>query len=122
MPLANMVSRKGEKMMVESKIYECDGGSLLVGSESVTLRLPNGYGYGYGDGVFDVTVFDRSENKYQILPEGYEFVANIRGNNIIIYKYDCLYGEDLKRHKLFVLSGEYSVYRYKGNMYFEKRH
>lgn len=72
-----------------------DAGSLKVGSGSMTMLIPNGY----GDGNMKVAFVKRNHPVIELL----EFFTTVNGN-INLYAYDC--GDDIKD----TIEGDYSVY------------
>lgn len=105
-------------MLCDLKYYECDGGSLCVGTSDARVRIPNRV----GDGTYVVIVTDSQTPKDT--KENWEFATAIEGKNIKVFDYDCLTDEqcESEEHVLFTLSGAYGVYteRDSGDMLIEK--
>ena len=102
------------------KKYNCDGGSILIGTTRNRVNLPNGY----GDGCFRVSIVQTDEQKkkfYQKRDE-WKWVGTVRGNRFYVYSYDCLHGAELDNEDniLYVLSGEYGVYHNQGDIILER--
>lgn len=89
--------------MRESKMYGCDGGSLLIGTTTARSAFPNCY----GDGTHKVIVTDRENWKTPKL-----FRGVVQGSSIKVFNYDCLNDEECtdEENVLFTLSGKYGVY------------
>ena len=68
--------------------YGCDGGTIMLGNETSRVSFPNGF----GDGEFTVTVTTKKAygNHHKM-----KWLGVVEGNNIHIYDYDCLDGEDV---------------------------
>lgn len=84
--------------------YECDGGTIMIGNATSRACFPNGY----GDGRFTVEV--STEKTY---PSNMHWLGTVEGDNLHIYDYDCLHGEDVmdNEHILFTLpTGRWAVY------------
>jgi len=102
------------------KHYDCDGGSIAIGTKECRSCFPNGY----GDGCFSVEVVSTKEQK-KIFNEHYsnwKFVGSVEGSAINVYDYDCLNIDELedKSHILFTLSGIYGVYCNNGDIVLDK--
>lgn len=105
-----------------SKVYHymCDGGSLLIGNETMRASFPNNF----GDGEWEIRIEDEVK---LINHSDYEFLGTVQGNKINIYEYDCPSTRDLTDPKciLCTLSGKYAVYAsrggWDGNMLLQKR-
>ncbi len=102
------------------KYYDCDGGTIAIGTKECRSCFPNGY----GDGCFSVEVVS-TENQKKTFKEYYrnwEYVGSVEGTEINVYDYDCLNSDELedKSHILFTLSGRYGVYRNNGKIVLEK--
>lgn len=92
-------------------LYECDGGSLLIGNADFACCYPNNY----GDGCHTVTILERP-NEIHIDRNDYDFVGSICGL-FNVYDYDCLSAEDrtLGRGVLCEVAGRYGIYAKKRN-------
>lgn len=103
------------------RYYHCDGGTLLIGNETIQASFPNGY----GDGKFPVDLIDTEEKKKQFKKDymKWKWLGTVTGEEINVYSYDCYRGSELKdkRHILYTVSGILSVYRHVdgGNMALE---
>lgn len=102
---------------MEKYTYECDGGSLAIGTGSVVACYPNNY----GDGAHTVYITDElspDESRNSV------FTGAVEGSEIKVYNYDCLTEEERADEKnvLVTLSGRYGVFavKYSGDMILEK--
>ena len=97
--------------------YDCDGGTIMLGNETSRISLPNGF----GDGNFTIMVTTKKTyGKYH--NQKMEWLGVVEGNNIHIYNYDCLDGEDLtdENNILYTLpEGRWAVYALDGNILLE---
>lgn len=102
------------------KKYECDGGTIMIGTKDSRVCLPNGY----GDGSFKVSIVKTDEQKKKFYKEykKWKWVGAVNGDSFNVYSYDCLHGDDLtdKSNILYTLHGRYGVYHYNGNIVLEK--
>jgi hypothetical protein len=94
---------------MERKYYECDGGSLAIGTQEARSSFLNCY----GDGEHAVEVYDKFEHKDY---DNLVFRGAVQGTIIHVYDYDCLGDDECgdPRHILFTLSGRYGVYAREG--------
>ena len=102
------------------KYYECDGGSIAIGTKECISCFPNGY----GDGGFSVEVISTEEQK-KTFNEHYSkwrYLGSVEGTRINVYDYDCLDADELEdeSHILFTLSGRYGVYCNNGKIVLNK--
>ena len=102
------------------KKYECDGGSIMIGTTRSRTCFPNGY----GDGCFKVSIVKTEEQKKKFYQQHdkWKWVGTVNGDRFYVYSYDCLRGAELDNEEniLYVLSGRYGVYRNNGNIVLEK--
>ena len=102
------------------KKYECDGGSILIGTRDSATSFPNGY----GDGCFSVSIVktDEQKKKFYQKHNKWEWVGAVQGDCINVYSYDCLHGDELEDEEniLYTLSGRYGVYCNNGKITLEK--
>lgn len=96
---------------MKTYLYDCDGGTLLVGNEQFTAAFPNGY----GDGCFKVSVVSLGEEVEK--PAGYTYEGSVSGEKFHIYADDC---SSAPENILCTLSGTYGVYYKNGNMVLEQ--
>lgn len=104
--------------MIKKFKYECDGGSIMLGNETSCVCIPNGY----GDGEFTVEVRDYESRDYKYTRD-MEWHGAVSGDNIHIYNYDCLRGDDLtdSNNILYTLpEGRYGVYTSDGYVVLEQ--
>lgn len=103
--------------MTKKFTYECDGGTIMLGNETSRVSLPNDF----GDGAFTVSVTtEKTYGKYH--NQKMEWLGVMEGNNIHIYKYDCLIESELTddRAILYTLpKGRWAVYALNGNILLE---
>lgn len=69
--------------MAQKISYMCDGGSLMVGNETIQFFIQNGY----GDGRFTATVLGPDEAKKR--PENTQWYGVFSGKGLRVYHYDC---------------------------------
>lgn len=88
-------------------IYDCDGGSLLIGNACFACHYQNNY----GDGSHTVTVFENEDKGVNFSYKSYDFVGVALGE-FNVYDYDCLNAEQRadKTHILCSLRGRYGIY------------
>ena len=102
------------------KKYDCDGGAIAIGTKGCVAHYPNGY----GDGTFSVEILKTDEQlkKFRNKYRDWRFVGSVEGNEINIYSYDCLHGEELedKANILYTLSGRYGVFVNNGKVVLEQ--
>ena len=101
------------------KKYECDGGSIMIGTKDSRVCFPNGY----GDGRFTVSIVKTSEQEEEFRAQNnWQWVGAVNGDCFHVYSYDCLRGEELddKSNILYTLHGRYGVYHRNGNIVLEK--
>jgi len=101
------------------KKYECDGGSIMIGTKDSRVCLPNGY----GDGCHSIKLVRTEEEKEKFTKEyNWKWVGSVNGDKFYVYSYDCLRGDELndKENILYTLSGRYGVYVRNGNVVLEK--
>ncbi len=95
--------------MVKKFEYSCDGGCIMLGNKTSRVCLPNGY----GDGCFTVEVRDLASGDFT-MTTGYDWLGTVEGDNIHIYDYDCLRGENLNDDSPNVLctlpSGRWAIF------------
>jgi hypothetical protein len=101
--------------MTKEFTYECDGGTIMLGNETSRISLPNDF----GDGEFAVTITTKKTygNRHK-----WKWRGVVEGNNIHIYKYDCLIESELTddRAILYTLpEGRWAVYTLDGNILLE---
>ena len=98
------------------KYYDCDGGSIAIGTRNCTAHFPNGY----GDGTFSVRVVSTEKDRKKFCKESanWDYCGSVEGDEINVYAYDCLRGDELeqKANILYTLSGRYGVYRNNGEI------
>ena len=102
------------------KHYDCDGGSIAIGTKECRSCFPNKY----GDGCFSVKVISTEKQK-KTFNEHYSkwrYVGSVEGTGINVYDYDCLHGDELEdeSHILFTLNGRYGVYCNNGKIILDK--
>lgn len=98
---------KGMNDKMQTYIYKCDAGSLLIGNDNFSILIPNGY----GDGLFELAISDeRIETDYRFIT-----TFNVRGE-ANVYSYDCNTDAVL----CTLTEGRYAVYSDYGNMLIEK--
>lgn len=92
-----------EKRM-KNKTYECDGGSIAIGTVDARVQIPNCW----GDGKHTVSIMEYGET----LPSETEFRGAVQGKHIKVYQYDCFTDEECKEKKniLFTLSGRFGIF------------
>lgn len=96
--------------------YECDGGTIMLGNEGCRVCIPNNY----GDGEFTVEISDDRDAK---LVDRMDWKGTVEGDNIHIYSYDCLHGDDEedKDYILYTLpAGRYAIYVSRGYVVLER--
>ena len=95
--------------------YSCDGGTIMIGNPSSRVCITNNF----GDGIHSVYVYDENDKFDSI---GWDFKGTVEGDNLNVYDYDCLYGDDLSNpdHILCTLTGRYAVYVSRGSVALEK--
>ena len=102
------------------KKYECDGGSVMIGTKESRVCFPNGY----GDGCFKVSIVKTEEQKKKFYRQydKWKWVGTVNGDSFNVYSYDCLRGVELnnKDNILYTLSGRYGVYHNNGDIVLEK--
>lgn len=105
--------------------YDCDGGSIAIGTAQCRVCLPNEY----GDGEFNVFITDKGEKPDMLGGvttdlSNWFFLGCAEGNEINVYNYDCLTEEQLKNGNgvLITLSGRYGIRCMKndGDIWLEK--
>lgn len=104
--------------MIKRFKYECDGGTIMLGNETSRVCIPNGY----GDGTFIVEITDCESRDYRY-SSNMKWHGTVKGNNIHIYNYDCLGGDELTddNNILYTLpEGRYGVYSNNGNILLEQ--
>lgn len=98
------------------KKYDCDGGTIMIGTSNFNVCFPNGY----GDGGFSVKIVrtQKQKEKFNKEHEKWKWLGEIYGSEINVYSYDCLSQEELKdkANILYTLSGRYFVYRNEGKI------
>ena len=99
-------------------MYECDGGSILIGNETFACHIMNNI----GDGMYSVIVYERGEFPNKTECES-DYCGAIRGTSFL-YNYDC-YDRNKrkdKRHVLCELNGLYGIFASKrsGTMHIVK--
>ena len=84
--------------------YECDGGSIAIGSVGVRVQIPNCY----GDGTHYLYIYDCGEQ----VPDGAIFRGAVRGKRIKVFKYDCYTDEECKNEENIIakLSGRFGIF------------
>lgn len=101
--------------MIKKFKYGCDGGTIMLGNETSRVCFPNGF----GDGEFTVEV-----NTEKTHPKYYDWLGTVQGNNIHIYNYDCIHGEDNLTNKENILytlpEGRWAVYCRDGRILLEQ--
>ena len=101
------------------KKYECDGGTIMIGTKDSRVCLPNGF----GDGCFSVEIIKTDKQKEEFRKKNnWKWVGAVNGEKFYVYSYDCLRGDELvdKENILYTLSGRYGVYVNNGNVVLEK--
>ena len=102
------------------KKYDCDGGSIAIGTKGCIACFPNGY----GDGAFSVRIVNTDEQRKKFCDnkDDWKYVGSVEGDEINVYSYDCLQGEELEDRSniLYTLSGRYGVYRNNGKIVLEQ--
>ncbi len=101
---------------MKSRLYECDGGTICIGTSEARTFFNNNY----GDGVYNCTV-DVNEGFLES-PE-WEYKGSVAGSKIYVYSYDCLTDDECKYDKgnvLFMLSGRFGVYANNGDILLKK--
>lgn len=95
--------------------YSCDGGAIMIGNPSSRVCINNDF----GDGLHCVYVYDDND-KFD--STGWDFKGTVIGDNINVYDYDCLHGDDLSNpdHILCILTGRYAVFVSMGSVVLEK--
>ena len=86
--------------------YACDGGSIMLGTETFKAHYPNGF----GDGEFKITIYDTKSK----IPNEYKFVDCVEGK-FNVYDYDCSGAEVLCE-----LRGRYGIYNCRGDIILQK--
>ena len=103
--------------MTKEFMYGCDGGTIMIGNETSRVCFPNGY----GDGEFTVEITtDKTYGKHN--SQKMEWLGVVEGNNLHVYKYDCLIKSDLTDddYILYTLpEGRWAVYALDGNILLE---
>ena len=84
--------------------YECDGGSIAIGTVDARVQIPNCY----GDGVHTLYIYDCGEK----VPDDTVFRGAVEGQNIKVFKYDCYTDEECMKGKNIIaeLSGRYGIF------------
>ena len=102
------------------KHYDCDGGSIAIGTKECRSHFANGY----GDGTFSIEVISTEAQKktFKKHYSKWKYIGSVEGTGINIYDYDCLKEDELEdeSHILFTLSGRYAVYCNNGKIVSEK--
>lgn len=101
------------------KKYECDGGTIMIGTRDSRVCLPNGY----GDGCFKVFIIKTDEQRKKFIKQnGWDWLGTVNGECFYVYDYDCLRDDDLTdpAHILYTLHGTYGVYCSNGDITLEK--
>lgn len=95
--------------------YSCDGGTIMIGNSSSRVCITNNF----GDGLHSVFMYDKNDD---FDSTGWEFKGTVEGDNINVYDYDCLHGDELNNpeHILCTLTGRYAVSVSKGSVVLEK--
>lgn len=104
--------------------YDCDGGSIAIGTSKCRVCLPNEY----GDGEFNVFITEKDEKPDMLGgvttdSNNWSFLGCAEGDEINVYNYDCLNTEEqLKNGVLITLSGRYGIRCMKndGDIWLEK--
>lgn len=86
--------------------YACDGGSIMLGTETFKAHYNNGF----GDGEFKVEIYGENTE----IPDKYKFVDSVEGK-FNVYDYDCGDAEVLCE-----LQGRYGIYHYSGDIILQK--
>lgn len=84
--------------------YECDGGSIAIGTVDARVQIPNCY----GDGVHTLYIHDCGEK----VPNDTVFRGAVEGQNIKVFKYDCYTDEECEEEESIIaeLSGRFGIY------------
>ena len=101
------------------KKYDCDGGTIMIGTKDSRVCLPNGY----GDGCFKVSIVETDEQRKKFNKQNrWNWLGAVNGECFHVYDYDCLRGEELidPAHILYTLHGRYGVYNSNGDIVLEK--
>lgn len=102
------------------RLYDCDCGSITIGTKECRSNFSNGY----GDGCFSVEVISTEKQKktFNKHYSKWRYVGSVEGTGINVYDYDCLDGDELEdeSHILFALSGRYGVYCNNGKIVLDK--
>ena len=95
--------------------YSCDGGTIMIGNSLSRACITNNF----GDGLHSVFVYDKNDN---FDSTGWEFKGTVEGDNINVYDYDCLHGDELSdpEHILCTLTGRYAVFVSRGSVVLKK--
>ena len=101
---------------MKTRTYECDGGTIMIGTKESRTSLPNGY----GDGEFEVSVIEGEDKKEFSKSKGWQWVGAVEGENINVYSYDCLHEDELDDSILYNLSGRFGVYCREGDIVLER--
>lgn len=102
------------------KKYDCDGGSIMIGTKESRACFPNGY----GDGCFSVQIINTEENRKKFHEENkhnvWHWMGTVEGTKFYVWSYDCLHEDELdESNVLYTLSGRYAVYRNNGKIVLE---